>query len=57
MAGQIKILKLIQNLPKSTLVDDMLNWLPQKQKQYWSKVFHQASCEVRRKTNIIKPSK
>ena len=37
--GKLKFLKLIQNLPKSTLVDDMLNWLPQKQKQYWSKVF------------------
>ena len=27
--GKLKFLKLIQNLPKSTLVDDMLNWLPQ----------------------------
>ena len=56
-AGQIKIFKINSKSSKSTLVDDMLNWLPQKQSNIGVKFFHQASCEVRRKTNIIKLSK
>jgi len=37
--GKSKFLKLIQHLPESTLIDDILVRLPDKQKQYWSEVF------------------
>ena len=37
--GKSKFLELIQHLPKNSLINEMLTWLPKKQKQYWSKVF------------------
>ena len=37
--GKSKFLELIQNLPKNSLINEMLTWFPQKQKAYWNKVF------------------
>ena len=37
--GKLKFLELMKKLPKNTLIDEIMSWLPKKQKQYWSKVF------------------
>ena len=37
--GKSKMLQLLKDLPKRTLIDDLSAWLPEKQTQYWNKIF------------------
>ena len=37
--GKSKFSELIKDLPKGNLINEMLDWLPKKQKQYWKKIF------------------
>jgi len=43
--GKTKMFQLLKNLPKKTLIDEISIWLPEKQMQYWKKVFGEESVE------------